>query len=825
MSALYIVPGAPASPDPNRPMGRTPEAEAHPQPPIDLDDPDDEPEASCEITFFDNYAATVKREEHHTLEALAERISTTTADTKERLPWLKLARFGDARSNQGSLRNNDNVQSLTGIEADYDAEQLSFDNAVRKLTESCIEAIVYTSPSHTEDAPRWRVLCPTSREYPPDQRDRFMARLNGLFGGIFSNESWTLSQSYYYGSIKQNPSHRVVVTEGLCIDLAGHLDATAIGKPVKPGANGDGRQGGPATRPEDISDARIRGLITALLGNVSTAADGAKHTTLFDIGRTIGGYLHVIGWSEHEAVEQLCAALPSSVADWDAARKTAAQAVALGATQPLELEDRPPNPRQRRDTDPDGGGGDPSPPPPDDGPPPGWEKARPPAEGDVAVPSDPLLTEQTAMEAFITDFHTDLRFNHSSNSWLVWSGHHWKPDGRKLAFSWALKLCKQLARGVAAKGRLVVEKVRFSAAVEQGARAMPPFATAQDDWDNDPWLLGTPGGIVDLKTGELRSGGRSDMITKITAITPAETPDCPTWDTFLDFAMNGDDQRIRFIQRFCGYCLTGLTIEEILLFLFGIAGSGKSTLVETLCGIMSDYASTAPMEVFTGVSWSPTEYYRADMAGKRLIVAAEPERDAYWAEAFVKSITGGDRMSGRHPAGRPFKFDPTHKPLLHGNHMPRLRGRSTAMERRLLILLFNCKPQNPDRTLKVRLRAEWPGILRWMIEGCLAWQRIGLQPPDAIRAANTSYFEAQNVFGRWIEDCCTLDKIAELPPSILRTSFNRWARANGEEEMGGNAFAEAIDQFDSTPPLTRGRANGKRFVKGIRLNQRPNEGE
>ena len=104
-----------------------------------------------------------------------------------------------------------------------------------------------------------------------------------------------------------------------------------------------------------------------------------------------------------------------------------------------------------------------------------------------------------------------------------------------------------------------------------------------------------------------------------------------------------------------------------------------------------------------------------------------------------------------------------------------------------------------------------------MIEGCLAWQKIGLQPPDAIKAANHRYFEAQDVFGRWVDECCILDKTLQLDPSTLRASFNDWAKANGEDEMNGNTFSEAIDQFDCSPPLTRGRTKGKRWVKGLGL--------
>jgi putative DNA primase/helicase len=450
-----------------------------------------------------------------------------------------------------------------------------------------------------------------------------------------------------------------------------------------------------------------------------------------------------------------------------------------------------------------------------DEPPPGWQEARPPAD-EVVIPGDPLITEQVAMEAFIASFHTDLRFNHSTGSWLEWAGHYWKPDQRKLAFAWALKLCRQLARTITAKGRLVVEKVRFSAAVEQGARAMPPISTAQDDWDADLWLLGTPGGVVDLKTGILRDGERSDMITKTTACAPAATEDCPLWLKFLDDALGGDKPMISFLQRYFGYCLTGLTMEEIIVFLFGPGGAGKGTVVKTITGIMGDYAITAPMEVFTAQGYRPSEYYRADMAGKRLIVAAETEQGAYWAEAFVKEITGGDRLSGRHPFGRPFTFDPTHKPLLHGNHIPRLRGRSTAMERRLRIALFNHKPAVPDAKLKEKLQAEWPAILRWMINGCLEWQRDGLQPPSAVTSANKSYFDAQDVLGRWIEDACILSPGKRLSPTVLRTSFNTWAKANSEAEMDIGTFAEAIEQFPGAK-LTRGRSKGKRWIKGLDL--------
>jgi hypothetical protein len=343
------------------------------------------------VTFFDDQFAATKCEEWITPEALAARIEQTTRPEKVHLPWLKCARFGDIKTDKNSLRHDGNVLAITGVEGDYDGERIGYDEAKRFLADAGITAILYTSPSHTEDAPHWRVLCPLSTEYPPDQRDLFMARLNGLFGGVFDQASWTLSQSYYYGSVNGNPSHHATVIEGICIDQADQLDVGAIGRPQKPKANGDGRHH-PISSPEDISDARIRGLVAKLLANVSNAPDGSKHDILFDIGRTLGGYLHLIGWTESKAVDRLVAALPASVEDWNNARRTAADAIAIGIKEPLDLEDRP-NPRAGEQPPPTV-----EPPPPggeQDGPepPPGWEEQHP--ANDEALLTDEKITEQS----------------------------------------------------------------------------------------------------------------------------------------------------------------------------------------------------------------------------------------------------------------------------------------------------------------------------------------------------------------------------------------------------------------------------------------------
>lgn len=131
------------------------------------------------VTFFKDKLAREKIERPMNLGQLKVEILTTSAACKEELPWLKLARFGSVPSKKGSLRNDRNVLEITGIEADYDGELIPVGEAVEMLQKAGVRALVYTSPSHTHEAPRWRVLCPTSRPLSPDRRRHLVGRLNG----------------------------------------------------------------------------------------------------------------------------------------------------------------------------------------------------------------------------------------------------------------------------------------------------------------------------------------------------------------------------------------------------------------------------------------------------------------------------------------------------------------------------------------------------------------------------------------------------------------------------------------------------------------------
>jgi len=215
-----------------------------------------------------------------------------------------------------------------------------------------VASLAYTSPSHTEDAPRWRVLCLFSKEYPPDRRDAFMGRLNGLFRGIFSAESWTLSQSFYLGSVNNNPSHRAEIINGTPIDLLPALDETWIGRRgATTGTDdeqGKARPIGSSSAYAPVSSVRLEGYRNTVLDTLRRdAVDGQKHVRLRAAARTLGGIQAEAGFSDADAVQWLMDALPDTVEDWILAASTAAWALAKGREKPIWLEDRPRDTRKR----------------------------------------------------------------------------------------------------------------------------------------------------------------------------------------------------------------------------------------------------------------------------------------------------------------------------------------------------------------------------------------------------------------------------------------------------------------------------------------------
>lgn len=428
---------------------------------------------------------------------------------------------------------------------------------------------------------------------------------------------------------------------------------------------------------------------------------------------------------------------------------------------------------------------------------------------ELAKSEDPV-TEDGAALAFTERYRNMLRFDHDIGEWFVWIGTHWKCERTGLAFSWARELAREMAKAEPNKVRLISSKTSFAGGVERFARTDRAFAVTSEIWDQNIYLLGTPGGTVDLRTGLLREAKPEDYITKLTAIAPAETADCPRWLQFLREATNDDRDLIAFLQQFAGYILTGDIKEHSLLFVHGDGGNGKGVFLNTLRGILADYAKAAAMETFvaSGSDKHPTDL--AMLRGARLVTASETEEGRAWAESRIKQLTGGDKISARFMRQDFFEYTPQFKLLLIGNHKPTLRNVDDAARRRFNIVPFIRKPQAPDRDLEAKLSAEWPGILRWMIEGCLIWQHTGLVRPKVVFDATEEYFGEQDSIRQWIEERCDTGKgtLSDTSSNLFR-SWAAWATANGEKAGTNKWFSGALESQGFKKLRSK---KGRRFI-------------
>ncbi|HEV2546258.1 MAG TPA: phage/plasmid primase, P4 family [Stellaceae bacterium] len=429
------------------------------------------------------------------------------------------------------------------------------------------------------------------------------------------------------------------------------------------------------------------------------------------------------------------------------------------------------------------------------------------------------FTEEALALRFAEEHVGDLRYVALWGKWLEWDGTRWRAEETLHAFDLARAICRD-ASAAANKPKIkaVLASAKTVAAVERLAKADRRLAATAEQWDADPWLLNTPDGTVDLKTGRTRAHRREDHMTKVTAVAPGG--DCPLWLAFVERITGGDAALALFLQRVAGYALTGSTQEQALFFGHGTGANGKTVFVNTIRGIMGDYATTAPMETFVASynDHHPTDL--ADLRGARLVTATETEEGRRWAESRIKQMTGGDPIKARFMRQDFFEYEPVFKLFIIGNHKPGLRGIDEAIRRRMNLIPFTVTiPEGErDERLAENLRAEWPGILAWMIEGCAEWQGEGLAQPEVVRRATADYLEAEDALGQWIADRCEIGPSLYATTGELWRSWRQWAEAAEERPGSQKKFSMRLADRDGGR-FRKERAEGTqlRGFRGIGL--------
>jgi P4 family phage/plasmid primase-like protien len=418
------------------------------------------------------------------------------------------------------------------------------------------------------------------------------------------------------------------------------------------------------------------------------------------------------------------------------------------------------------------------------------------APADAANNEPAHHTDMGNAQVFAHAHGAALRYCYRFGAWYTWTARRWEEDERGMVERRAKRTVLDFYRRVAeleddaARKALVTHARRSEAAgrveaMVRLARSEPGIAIMPDDLDRDHWLLNCLNGTVDLRTGELRPHNPADLITKLIPIPYDAAAPCPQWEAFLGQVVPDPAVR-RFLQRAVGYAATGDTREQALFFPFGSGANGKSTFLSLVMAALGDYAKQAAPELLTYSKNDrhPTEL--ADLVGVRFVASIEVDEGKRLAEALVKQMTGGDRMKARRMRENFFDFTPTHKIFLAANHRPIVRGTDHAIWRRIHLIPFEVTipPEQQDKQLPTKLYGELPGILRWIVEGCLEWQQEGLGVPEAVKQATNEYRADQDVLGAFLEDECEVSPTATVTSKALYAAYMEWCRRTGETPIG-----------------------------------------
>ena len=332
--------------------------------------------------------------------------------------------------------------------------------------------------------------------------------------------------------------------------------------------------------------------------------------------------------------------------------------------------------------------------------------------------------------------------------------------------------------------------------------------------DADPWLLGCANGTIDLRTGELLPLAQEHLLTLRSSVTFDAEATCGTWLATLEKVLP-DPAAQAFFQRFAGYLLTGTTNEQVFLVAYGSGANGKSTLFNAMAEILGDYAKSAPPGLLLKRHTQPHPTELAYLKGRRLIVVAESPEGACFDEERVKALTGSDPITARGMRQDFFTFEPTHKFALMTNYRPAIRGGDNGIWRRVLLLPFEVTvpASEQDPMLPTTLRSEYPGILAWLVRGCLEYRQRGLDPPVCVRAAVEEYREDSDPADRFFKEECAQGAGLCVTAGELYAAYSTWSEHAGELALPKNRFGELVRARGFIPRRTK----ASRVWEGIAL--------
>lgn len=418
--------------------------------------------------------------------------------------------------------------------------------------------------------------------------------------------------------------------------------------------------------------------------------------------------------------------------------------------------------------------------------------------------------------AFAIKHTGQFLYNASRKQWLRWSGTRWadlQPEAM-------LGNIRQFCTGVVHPDIKRPRTLAFWQSVLTTLTTMPEFLRTQEAFDADNYLLNTPDGTIDLRTGIGGPHNPTDYITAITNGSPTQTSDL--WEKFINEVTCGDLNLAQSLKLMVGASLSGATEDHWIGFLWGNGRNGKSAFIEAIVHALGDYAKQVPSVVFASTKHEQHPTGLTELKGGRFAYANEVKQGTFFDVDVLKSISGDATIKARYMQGNFFQFKRTFKLFLIGNDLPQIRTQDAAIKSRLRIVPFRANfSGNEDVNLPNKLRNEAGAIMQWLLDGHKAWLEAGKRfaPCGAIKHATAAYFDAQSTPEMWLAERASLISpdvraTAALPTAaMIYSDYMAWKHLRGEVALSQTKFGIWITAQPCVEKLT---SNGVKY-RGIDL--------
>ncbi len=450
-------------------------------------------------------------------------------------------------------------------------------------------------------------------------------------------------------------------------------------------------------------------------------------------------------------------------------------------------------------------------------------------------PADPLITfaktDAGNAERFAYVNEGRVIYCAPLRKWFVWDGRRWAPDETHQVDRLAIETIRLTGhRAIDMPTDTRDERGRRDAMVnwalasesdkrltDMVKRARGLVAVLPKALGADPMKLCVKNGVIDLTTGQLLPHDPADFITKLAPVEYDPDATLPEWDAFLSQTLAGKEGLADFLQMAMGYSLTGLTSEEKLFFIYGPAGSGKSTFVEAFKAILGDYAKTSDFDAF--IKHQGSGGPRNDIArlnGARYVSSIEVEQGKALAEALIKTISGGDMVAARFLFAESIEFKPSLKLWLVANDAPGVNADDEGMWRRILRVPFDNVVPEDQRDPRIKALLNDPersgaALLAWAVKGCLKWQETGrLVVPEVVKEDTARYRAEQDGLAGFLAEACDVGPEHQSHTQDLFGAYEGYWQAYGryqkERRLSKQGFSRALK--------ARGYEDGRPRING-----------